>query len=322
MPRLRAKIKNLACLTLGSLGFPDIGLYVLRHKVLILTYHSFCLERQNRLLPQLDIRIFERQLAFLKKKFDLKHLEEGFPAGGPMADTGRPVVCLTMDDGYEDNYSLLYPLLQRYQAPVTIFICTDFVDTGRPPWTVQLRELFQRTTVKTVTHPFEARIETWAEKANAARKIKQMWLLLPAERRFSELERLKEQLEVSGPFQSRPIAWDQVRLMRGPLVHFGSHTVFHGNLTKVDESEADFELKTSKSRIEQMLDCECASFAYPDGDWALSVAEKVKRAGYRIAVTQDKGTNDHSESRLQLKRIHIPEDESWEVFKCRCTGII
>lgn len=42
---------------------------------------------------------------------DLSHLE----------DYEKPVI-LTFDDGYDDNYTELYPLLQKYQAKATIFV--------------------------------------------------------------------------------------------------------------------------------------------------------------------------------------------------------
>ncbi len=36
-------------------------------------------------------------------------------------------VCLTFDDGFEDNYHLLLPLLKRHGVPCTVFLSTDFV---------------------------------------------------------------------------------------------------------------------------------------------------------------------------------------------------
>lgn len=37
-------------------------------------------------------------------------------------------VCLTFDDGYLDNYTILYPLVKKYQVKVTVFVNKDFVD--------------------------------------------------------------------------------------------------------------------------------------------------------------------------------------------------
>jgi peptidoglycan/xylan/chitin deacetylase (PgdA/CDA1 family) len=38
---------------------------------------------------------------------------------------------LTFDDGYLDNYTAAFPLLQEYGFKATFFVVTDFVDLGR-----------------------------------------------------------------------------------------------------------------------------------------------------------------------------------------------
>ncbi|WNC17574.1 polysaccharide deacetylase family protein [Brevibacillus brevis] len=41
----------------------------------------------------------------------------------------KPIL-LTFDDGYEDNYTHLYPILKKYHVKATIFLATSFI--GRP----------------------------------------------------------------------------------------------------------------------------------------------------------------------------------------------
>jgi len=51
-------------------------------------------------------------------------------------------VCLTFDDGYEDNYTHLFPLLKTYQAKATIFAAQRSVFPGKPMLTnAQIREM-------------------------------------------------------------------------------------------------------------------------------------------------------------------------------------
>lgn len=70
----------------------------------------------------------------------------------------NPVI-LTFDDGYVDNYTELYPLLQKYQVKATIFVVTGTVDYNpRTLTSAQIRELSESGLVSiqshTHTHPY------------------------------------------------------------------------------------------------------------------------------------------------------------------------
>lgn len=46
--------------------------------------------------------------------------------------TGQPFVCLTFDDGYQDNYDIAYPILKQMDVPFTIYVTTGFIDNRLP----------------------------------------------------------------------------------------------------------------------------------------------------------------------------------------------
>ncbi len=77
---------------------------------------------------------------------DLSHID----------DYDKPVI-LTFDDGYDNNYTALYPILQKYGVKATIFVITGKVDTDRYLTREQIREMASSGLVAieshTVTHP-------------------------------------------------------------------------------------------------------------------------------------------------------------------------
>ncbi len=88
-------------------------------------------------------QMFEKQLQFLKQhnytpisEHDLYRASRT----GEKVRTCHPVL-LTFDDGYEDNYTYLYPLLKKYQANALIFLVTKRIGTpGYLTWE-QIKEM-------------------------------------------------------------------------------------------------------------------------------------------------------------------------------------
>lgn len=94
---------------------------------------------------------FRQQMAYLKDNGyepiffrDLAHLEY----------CEKPVI-VTFDDGYENNYTELYPIIQEYKIPVTIFMITDMIGTENHLTADELREMSDSGLVSIQSHTAE-----------------------------------------------------------------------------------------------------------------------------------------------------------------------
>ncbi len=71
---------------------------------------------------------FEHHLQMLLcagfKPVSIKAIEEYFSTQTPLPDQA---FLITLDDGFEDNYSNAFPILQRYQIPAVIYLATGLV---------------------------------------------------------------------------------------------------------------------------------------------------------------------------------------------------
>ncbi len=100
---------------------------------LILAYHSVSEGRSDSLAVRLGD--FESQIAWLEHKGYRSTTLADFHAGA--ARESEPVVIITFDDGYEDNYTLALPVLERHGFVATFFVVSDYVGTDRVfPWDV------------------------------------------------------------------------------------------------------------------------------------------------------------------------------------------
>ena len=102
-------------------------------KIPILMYHSVS-ERQDGITPsgyRLTPRQFEEQLAFLRdKEIDTISLAELLSRQKGEIPLPPEAVVLSFDDGYEDNYTNVLPLLQKYRFRAVFFLTASTL--GRP----------------------------------------------------------------------------------------------------------------------------------------------------------------------------------------------
>lgn len=68
------------------------------------------------------------------------------------ADEYELPVLLTFDDGYRDNYTDLFPILQRQNVKATVFMITKYIGTHRSLTAEQLRELSDSGLVSIQSH--------------------------------------------------------------------------------------------------------------------------------------------------------------------------
>jgi peptidoglycan/xylan/chitin deacetylase (PgdA/CDA1 family) len=88
-----------------------------------------------------------------------------------------------------------------------------------------------------------------------------------------------------GRKRKRHLSWKQVKEMSKFGFGFGSHTVNHPNLTKIDPHGVEYELKKSKEVLEDKLGKEVVFLSYPFGRYNRFVQEEAERLGYKRAYT-------------------------------------
>ncbi len=108
----------------------------------------------------------------------------------------------------------------------------------------------------------------------------------------------------------KAITWDQLATLKNAGFTIGSHTVTHSDLTKKreDETDAEFaqrlkkEIFLSKQIIDEKLGQDTICFSFPYGRYNKTLMEMVQAAGYKIAVTVERGSNPFFANPLALKR--------------------
>jgi peptidoglycan/xylan/chitin deacetylase (PgdA/CDA1 family) len=105
--------------------------------LLILNLHRVSPE-SSPLWPPLHPRLFEDLLRFLRRRAHVVTFAD-LPDQALTAD-GRPLVMLSFDDGYRDFIDYAMPVLERFGIRANQNVIPGSVQTGRPPWTVELAD--------------------------------------------------------------------------------------------------------------------------------------------------------------------------------------
>lgn len=94
-------------------------------KLLILLYHRILPRSEyNRLNTVVSRLSFEKHLDEIAREYRIASLNE--VSLGGVEDEIR--VVLTFDDGYWDNFDIVFPILKRKGIPAAFFLATDYID--------------------------------------------------------------------------------------------------------------------------------------------------------------------------------------------------
>ncbi|MEI8206098.1 MAG: polysaccharide deacetylase family protein [Kiritimatiellales bacterium] len=130
----------------------------------------------RRLIMHPDM--LERQFVWLKKKGYSFFTASELVCRVAIQDDLKPV-CITFDDGFEDNYIHLFPLLKKYQIKVTLFAARQSVFPGKPMLSeLQIKEMSDSGLVEFGGHTQTHLELTATEKTVAEAEIRtnKQWL--------------------------------------------------------------------------------------------------------------------------------------------------
>ena len=129
------------------------------YRLPILMYHSFNNTSTKDYKVVVSPEVFEAQIAYLcKAGYDVISLDKAVWYMEQEKRPPRKTVAITIDDGYTNNYTAAYPILKKYNIPVTIFVIVDLIGKeGYMDWG-QLKEMSDSGLVDieshTMSHPW------------------------------------------------------------------------------------------------------------------------------------------------------------------------
>lgn len=97
-------------------------------RVTVLLYHRVCDDARDNL--SVGVAQFERQIRLLRERCEIIPIERVLEMNA-VPRSRRPIVAVTFDDGYLDNYLNAAPILRRFAVPAAFFVSTGIVNSAR-----------------------------------------------------------------------------------------------------------------------------------------------------------------------------------------------
>jgi peptidoglycan/xylan/chitin deacetylase (PgdA/CDA1 family) len=293
-------MKTLVLQALRGCGIFSLARSMSADMARILMYHNF----QAMEEPKCDavaLTTARRQLAYLQDHFrviPLTRLAEQLRARKHIE---RNTVALTVDDGRNNFYHLLFPVLKEFRMPATFFVVSEFILGQDWIWTDKVLWLArQPCAAEELRHD---NLDRFFEKMNHLRP----------DIRNSRIDEVAAEMNVSVPKEPppeyAPCSWAQLcEMADSGLVEIGSHSVTHPIFSTLTDEESRWELAKSRTQIERQLGRRVNAFCFPNGkpaDYFPRHLQQVREAGYSTAVMTHFGMSRPGADLYTLPRIGV-----------------
>lgn len=208
-------------------------------------------------------------------------------------DVPGPKVALTFDDGLRCMVDVLLPLLEAENVPACLYITTLDAHPGqgahrRMLWADRIDVAAYQSCDPIVIGDETFRLDRHRIWRRAGDGALLKALCIARDIRF--LDALAAACD-PGPawteYWELLSAQDLCLLAKNPLITLGAHGVTHANLPSLSPEDRWTELTVSKTWLENVVQKEVTSFAYPHGEYTPACIEEARRAGFTSQALMD-----------------------------------
>ncbi len=250
----------------------------------------------------LGVETFRNLVRYAKRTCEIAALETPAKANDAGSQTARasrtrPMIAITLDDGWHDNYTSVLPVVIAEGIPVTIFVCPGLIGCDLPFWPEQIAKAMKKKAPELRQSELTALVEQLKDFEPQRRD-----LLIGALSRQNGAPSCREVKEID-----RTLSWEEILEMSKAGVRFGSHSCSHQILPQLPLDEVQHEIRDSKQALDLVLNSECKVFAYPNGNYSKSARRILAEAGYQAAVTTECGAWTRDRDPFAIPRVNISD---------------
>lgn len=207
-------------------------------------------------------------------------------------------VMVSFDDGYQDNYLVASPLLEKYNVPATFFIPTESIGEQQEFWWDALERIcLQSTSLPDkllLKHPEDiswdiGNSENMLSPADLYFKLCIIVRKMPAAQHGTFIKTLEEWANntISRPEYFTMDKKELLDLQSNRLFTIGAHTMTHPFLPDFSYDYQKGEIQDGIVFLEELTSHSIKYLAYPHGGWDQNTLEILADSDIELAFTTD-----------------------------------
>ena len=299
----------------------------IRNRIQVLLYHRVANVTSDPQMLCVTPDNFNNQMKFLKKNYNIISLSS-VNQYLKNHKIPRNSIAITFDDGYQDNLINAIPILEEYNIPATFFVTSGYIGNNKEFYQETLNRIFflekqipssLYIKVNQTEHQFQ-KLDQENQKQAAYTALHKA---LRSEKYDTRKSVIKELIHWSGAGQKpstnyKNLTFSEVKqISQKSLFEIGAHSVNHPILSSLNENEQRVEIINSKKHLEEIIEKEVTSFAYPYGtidSYNVGSVNILRENNFSLCCSNFPGLIDKKTSRYELPRFLV-RDLNVDKFK-------
>ena len=265
--------------------------------------------------------VFYEQMKWISKNATAISEAELLAAHQSKSQLPKRAVLITFDDAYIDQLKIGLPVLKGLGIPALYFISPGLIDSGSLGfWDVIARAVRLTHLPRLKLKDFHIEL---SDRSSAARKLTSWVKDQPGAETCHLVADIERLLEVKpaekNQMMNELMNWEEIEQLltegRECGISVGSHGYSHRLLGKLAPADQNFELSSSKQRLEQRLRIPIRSLAYPAGSFSEHTAALAQANGYEAIFSFESGFNRiENLDAFDIKR--LPGGDTTSIVAC------
>jgi len=304
-------------------------------KTRIILYHGVSDEVEERKSSGIiSKRVFEQHLAYLRKYYRNVPLSQLISSRKNNTLLPPKGITITFDDGHENNYRDVLPLLLKYGFTSTFLVTPQYIEMAQKGekavfWWDLIDYLLTAKNYLEFMNIFESnglKLRTFNNLEELKENMKEVLKTASLEvyQKIIEDIKIKFVNEISNTNFPRIMNWQQLKELKDKGMEIGAHTMSHVAASSLPSTHFRMEFGEAKEILEKKLGVNIEAFAFPYGQrkhYNQEAIEALKKAGYRCALLVLNLKDSPEKDSFCLNRIPIDKDDNFRMFKLKASGL-